>query len=200
MLVANRMNRHPVTAGLRETLAEADAKMHAGNFRHMPIVENGKLVGMLSDHDIRQHQGHLSDTRVTGAMSEAPITVSPDTSMEEAAEIMLERKIGGLPVVENEKLVGIITTTDVLGAFVEIFGTAEENTSRIDLILDPAAPYDLPHASETIQSSGGEILGLGTYRDRWEDERIYYLVVRATPIKTVMDALSGRGFRVLGIH
>ena len=200
MLVASRMSKHPVTAGARDTLAEADAKMQSGNFRHLPIVADGKLTGMISDHDIRQHQGHLTDTRVTGAMTDNAITVTPDTSMEEAAEIMLERKIGGLPVVEDGKLVGMITTTDVLGAFVEMFGTAEENASRLDLILEPKAPHDLSRASEAIENSGGEILGLGTYRDRWEEERVYYLVVRANPIKPVVDALNGNGFRVLGIH
>ncbi len=174
--------------------------MHSGNFRHLPIVDNGKLVGMLSDHDVRQHQGHLTDTRVTGAMTENPITVTPDTTMEEAAEIMLERKIGGLPVVDKDRLVGIITTTDLLGAFVEIFGAAEENTTRIDLMLDPGPPRDLPSATQAIQSAGGEILGLGTYRDRWKDERVYYLVIRADAMKPVMDALEGNGFRVLGIH
>jgi acetoin utilization protein AcuB len=155
---------------------------------------------MLSDHDIRQHQGHLSDTRVTGAMTDNPITVTPDTSMEEAAEILLERKIGGLPVIDHEKLVGMITTTDVLGAFVEIFGTAEENATRIDLMLEPNPPRDLPHASQVIQKSGAEILGLGTYRERWKEERVYYVVVRANPIKSVVDALTGDGFRVLGVH
>jgi len=200
MLVANRMSKNPQTASPRDTLAEAEAKMHAGNFRHLPIVADGKLVGMLSDHDIRQHQGHLKDTRVTGAMTDNPITVTPDTSLEEAAEILLERKIGGLPVVANEKLVGMITTTDILSAFVEIFGTAEENATRVDLMIDSAPPRDLSHASEVIQKSGGEILGLGTYRDRWKEERVYYLVVRANPIKPVIDALAGNGFRVLGSH
>lgn len=200
MLVANRMSKNPATATPRETLAEADARMHSGNFRHLPIIDNGKLVGMLSDHDIRQHQGHLTDTRVTGAMTDNPIVVAPDTTMEEAAEIMLERKISGLPVVDKGKLVGIITTTDLLGAFMEIFGAAEENTTRIDLMLEAAPPRDLPGASQTIQNAGGEILGLGTYRDRWEDERVYYLVVRADPQKPVMEALESSGFRVLGIH
>jgi len=200
MLVASRMNKKPITVSPRDTLAEAAAKMRSGNFRHLPIVEDGKLVGMISDHDIRQHQGHLADTRVTAAMIENPISVGPDRALEEAAEIMLERKIGGLPVVEKEKLVGIITTTDVLSAFVEIFGTSEENATRVDLLLDAAPPHDLPHASEVIQSSGGEILGLGTYRDRWKEERVYYLVVRADPIKPAIDALERNGFRLLGIH
>jgi acetoin utilization protein AcuB len=174
--------------------------MDSGNFRHLPVTDQGRLVGMLSDHDIRQHQGHLTDTRVTGAMTDNPITVSPDTTMEEAAEIMLERKISGLPVVEQGKLVGIITTADLLGAFLEIFGSAEENATRIDLMLDESGPRDLPNASQVIQSAGGEILGLGTYRDRWDEERVYYLVVRAPALKPVMDALEAKGFRVLGTH
>jgi acetoin utilization protein AcuB len=200
MLVASRMSKHPATASPRETLAEADARMHSGNFRHLPITDNGKLIGMLSDHDIRQHQGHLKDTRITGAMTDNPITVGPDTTMEEAAEIMLERKISGLPVVDKGNLVGIVTTTDLLAAFMEIFGAAEENTTRVDLLLDAAPPRDLPNASQIIQNAGGEILGLGTYRDRWEDERVYYLVIRANPQKPVMDALESNGFRVLGTH
>jgi acetoin utilization protein AcuB len=200
MLVANRMSKNPVTGTPRDTLAEVEAKMNAGNFRHLPIVADGKLIGMISDHDIRQHQGHLKDTRVTGAMSDNPITVAPETTMEEAAEILLERKIGGLPVVEQDKLVGMITTTDILGAFVEIFGTSEENASRIDVLLDANPPQDLPHASDVIQNAGGEILGLGTYRDRWQEERVYYLVVRAKQIQAVTDALASQGFRVLGTH
>jgi acetoin utilization protein AcuB len=200
MLVASRMSRNPATASPKETLAAADAKMHSGNFRHLPIIENGKLLGMLSDHDIRQHQGHLADTRVTGAMSDNPIVVGPDTTMEEAAEIMLERKISGLPVVEKDQLVGIVTTTDLLSAFVEIFGTAEENTTRIDLMLDPKPPRDLPSALQIIQAAGGEILGLGTYRDRWQEERVYYLVIRAPSLKPVMAGLESEGYRILGMH
>jgi acetoin utilization protein AcuB len=200
MLVANRMNKNPVTVEPTESLAQAEAKMHSGNFRHLPIVKGGKLIGMLSDHDIRQHQGHLKDTRVTGAMTDDPITVAPDMAMEDAAEIMLERKIGALPVVDKGELVGIITATDMLEAFVEIFGATEKDAARIDVLLEPAPPLDLPRATEVIQKCGGEVLGLGTYRDRWEQERVYYLVVRAKPFEAVTEALSKGGFRVLGIH
>jgi hypothetical protein len=67
-------------------------------------------------------------------------------------------------------------------------------------MLDESGPRDLPNASQVIQSAGGEILGLGTYRDRWDEERVYYLVVRAPALKPVMDALEAKGFRVLGTH
>lgn len=85
------MNKNPVTIEPTQSLAEAEAKMHSGNFRHLPIVEGGKLIGMLSDHDIRQHQGHLKDTRVTGAMTDDPITVTADMAIEDAVKIMLEK-------------------------------------------------------------------------------------------------------------
>ncbi len=200
MLVASRMAKNPVTASPMDTLAEAQHRMNAGNFRHLPVTDNGKLVGMLSDADVRQHQGHLKDTKVSGAMTENPITVTPETTMEEAAEIMLERKISGLPVVDRGKLVGIITTADLLGAFLEIFGTTEENATRIDIMLDESGSHDLPSASQVIHSAGGEILGLGTYRDRWEEERVYYLVIRADSLQPVIAALEDKGFRVLGVH
>jgi acetoin utilization protein AcuB len=200
MLVANRMNKNPVIVEPTETLAQAEAKMHSRNFRHLPIVQGRKLVGMLSDHDIRPHQGHLKDTRVTGAMTENPITITPEMAMEDAAEIMLKNKVGGLPVVDKGELVGIVTTTDMLEAFVEILGVTEETTTRIDLLIDAAPPLDLPRASDVIQKCGGEVLGLGTYRDHWEEERVYYLVVRAKPLEAVAEALTKVGFRVLGVH
>jgi acetoin utilization protein AcuB len=200
MLVGNRMNKNPVTIEPTESLAEAEARMHAGNFRHLPIVKGGKLIGMLSDRDVRQHQGHLKDTRVTGAMIDDPITVTPDMAIEDAVEIMLERKIGALPVVDQGKLAGIITTTDMLEAFVEIFGVTEKDAARIDLLLNPTPPLDLPRAADVIQKSGGEVLGLGTYRDRWEEERVYYFVVRAKPLEAVTKALTNGGFRLLGTH
>jgi len=200
MLVGNLMNKNPVTVEPTESLAEAEAKMHGGNFRHLPIVQGGKLIGMLSDHDIRQHHGHLKDTRVTGAMTDDPITVTADMAIEDAVEIMLERKISALPVLDEGKLAGIITTTDMLEAFVEMFGVTENDATRIDLLLDPTPPLDLPRAAEAIQKCGGEVLGLGTYRDRWQEERAYYVVFRAKPIEAVTQALTKRGFRILGIH
>ncbi len=67
-------------------------------------------------------------------------------------------------------------------------------------MLDESGPHDLPSASQVIHSAGGEILGLGTYRDRWEEERVYYLVIRADSLQPVIAALEDKGFRVLGVH
>lgn len=120
MQVASRMTPNPVTIAPRDSLAEAQERMRTGRFRRLPVVDDGKLVGIVSDRDLRQHWGHLGETRVTAAMTDEVVTVAADAALEEAARIMLARKVGGVPVVEAGRLVGIITASDLLGAFLEL--------------------------------------------------------------------------------
>jgi acetoin utilization protein AcuB len=98
--------------------------MHAGNFRCVPIVSDGTALGVVTDRDIRQHMGFLDETDAFKAMSEALITVTPKTDIREAARLLRERKIGGLPVLEDGKLAGVITTCDVLEALAQQTGHA----------------------------------------------------------------------------
>jgi len=120
MTVGDRMTKNPTTVSLTDTLVSAQEKMRAGEFRQMPVVDHGRLIGIITDRDIRRHGRHNIVARVQSAMSEGVITATPETSIEEAARILLEHKIGGIPVVENEDLVGIISTTDILQAFVDL--------------------------------------------------------------------------------
>jgi len=99
--------------------------MEKGGFRRVPVVDDGKLVGIVSDRDVRAHSGYLVQTKVTAAMTSDPKTVTPHMSVEDAARLMIEHKIGGLPVVEDGKLVGILTTTDVLKAFLKVEAAAQ---------------------------------------------------------------------------
>jgi len=119
LLVMTYMTRKPITVTPRDTLIDAQGKMNSGSFRRLPVVEGDRLIGMLTDRDLGPHSGHLQDTRVTAAMTENPITVTPATPLEAAARRMLDTKLDSLPVVEDGKLVGIITTTDILKAFLE---------------------------------------------------------------------------------
>jgi acetoin utilization protein AcuB len=119
LLVMAYMTRRPVTVTPRNTLIEAQEKMHAGGFRRLPVVEGDRLVGIVTDRDLGPHSGHLRETRVTAAMTENPVTITPTTPLEAAAQRMLDTKLDSLPVVEDEKLVGMITTTDILKAFLE---------------------------------------------------------------------------------
>lgn len=115
-LVGTWMTKNPVTATPREKLTAVAARMHAGGFRCVPILSDGVPVGIVTDRDIRLHTGFLDQTEAFKAMSEALITVTPSTDIQEAARLLRDRKIGGLPVVEDGKLAGVITVTDVLEA------------------------------------------------------------------------------------
>ncbi len=119
-LVGERMVLSPVTAAPADTLAQVQARMHEGRFRSMPVVEAGKLVGIVTDRDIRDHAGHLEHTAVATAMTKDVLTVKPDTSSWDAARLLLDHKIGGLPVIEEGKVVGVVTSSDLLRAFVDL--------------------------------------------------------------------------------
>ena len=126
--VKERMTRNPTAVTPEEALKDAVCKMERGHFRHLPVVDNdGKLIGMLSDRDIRLIRPSLAfvgkedagvqlwSLAVQQAAVFDPISVKPETTLKEAAELMLRWHVGGLPVVENEdKLIGIITYTDLL--------------------------------------------------------------------------------------
>ncbi len=117
-LVSAWMTRHPITAEPNEKLSAIHGKMLQGRFHSIPIVKGGVPVGILTDHDIHTYKGSLDNTEASTAMSEALITVSPSTTLREAARLLRERKIGALPVVEDGKLAGVITTNDILGALI----------------------------------------------------------------------------------
>lgn len=126
MQLANAMTPNPITVGSRNTLATAKGLMDAGRFRRLPVVDGGKLVGILTERDIREHTGALDRTRVDAAMRTGVITVTPGDSVENAARLMLEHKIGGLPVTTDGQLAGIVTMTDIVRAFLRIVRATEQ--------------------------------------------------------------------------
>lgn len=199
MLVGKRMRKEPVTVSPQDSLATAMAKMRAGKFRRLPVVEGGRLVGILTEGDIRERLGNLERTEVQSCMTEGLLTVTPGTTLEEAAATLLNHKIGGLPVLEGGRLVGIITTSDILRAFLDVMGALEPGTARIDLLLE-GEQYGLASASKAIVEEGGEVLGLGTYRERWGESPVCYLRVRGADLEGIAGRLRQHGYNVLGVH
>jgi acetoin utilization protein AcuB len=114
------MTRHPETIHPEDTLAKAKEMMDAGAFRRLPVVKDGDVVGMLTERNLREHSGYLGSTKVNVAMSGPVISVGPNTTVQDATRLMLRHKIGGLPVVDRGKLVGIVTSIDMLRAFLEV--------------------------------------------------------------------------------
>lgn len=199
MLVGKRMSKDPVTVMPEELLIQARVRMQKGGFRRLPVVRNEQLVGIITDRDIREHVGLLDRTEVKEAMTEKPTTVTPATTLEAAAQLLLTRKIGGLPVVEQGRLVGMITTSDVLQAFLDVMGASEETSKRIDFVMREREG-GVAEASRIVVQEGGEVLGVGTYRGKWGDTPVCYLRLRSGEANAIAKALREKGFEVLGVQ
>jgi acetoin utilization protein AcuB len=199
MLVGNRMTKAPVTITANDLLSEAQEKMRRGGFRRLPVVAEGKLVGIITDRDLRAHVGYLERTRANGVMTEKVRTVSPATTLEEAAQIMLKYQIGGLPVVDSGRLVGIITTSDVMKAFLDTMGASQPASNRIDFVLE-GEEHGLTEASRVVSREGGEILGIGTYRQKIGENPVCYLRLLSGNAGQIAESLRRAGFDVLGVH
>jgi acetoin utilization protein AcuB len=127
--VLDVMTKDPLTVMPSETIAQADELMSENRFRQIPVVKDKELVGILTDRDIRSFlSGSLLESpemrekslniKVSEIMTTEPITLSPDDDLQEAVELLIDEKIGGIPVVdEAEGLVGIVTYVDVLRCF-----------------------------------------------------------------------------------
>src|SRR5208282_5989314 len=141
-------------------------------------------------------------TKVNAVMTKKVLTVTSATPIERAARLLLRRKIGGLPVVDDGKLVGIITTSDLLKALVGLVGGAEEGAVRIDLVLtsEDAETNPMVAATQIVDEEAGEVLGLGTYQLEDEESPIFYVRVPADDAQRVAGALAEKGFDVLAVH
>lgn len=113
MLVRECMTKKPVTVAPDDTLASAQTKMQVGGFRRVPVVHEGRLIGILSEYDLRRYVDSLDSTLVRAAMTPNPVTVSPSATLEHAVALMKGNKIGALPAVDHGRLIGIITASNL---------------------------------------------------------------------------------------
>jgi len=175
MLVRERMSTNPITITAETTMTDALRTMREHQVRRLPVLdEQGRMVGIVSEKDLLYaspssatslsiYEMHYMLTRLkaTELMTSDVITVAPDVPLEEAARIMTDNKIGGLPVLENGKLVGIITETDIFKVFLELLG-AREKGLRLTLRI-PERKGEIARITTEIARLGGNILALGTF-------------------------------------
>ena len=197
MLVRNRMTKNPVTIGPQEMLVTAQEKMTTGHFRRLPVVEDGALVGILTDRDVRRHVGSEERTKVRAIMTETPLTISPDMPIEEATQLMLKHQISGLPVTDNSKLVGILTTSDILQTFLAMVGSSDDS-HRIDVLAKEGG--SLAEAAHLVEAAGGSVLSVGTYSDPTAPQRIFFVRMRGIDPQGASTALRTQGYTVIAIH
>jgi acetoin utilization protein AcuB len=138
MNIRKRMQTEIVTLQVDEPLANAVEATSSERIRHLPILDGERLVGMVSDRDIKralpsaviegnkaEYDRVLNETPVRRIMRGSPITVGPTASLADVTRLMLDHRISAIPVVEGGKLVGLLTDTDVLQAFLEVLETLE---------------------------------------------------------------------------
>lgn len=155
MYVKNKMTINPKTVSADQTISEVLDLMHEFKIHRIPVVEKGKLVGLVTQGVVQENTpSHLttlsihemnyllSKTRVKDIMIKKVITVRPDALIEEAADIMEKKDIGCLPVIGDDNvLLGILTTSDILKAFVDLFGFHQEGTRVTVLVNDRVGEF-----------------------------------------------------------
>lgn len=134
MFVEQVMTTSVVTATPETTAGRARDLLQEGGFRHLPVVRSGRLAGMVSDRDLRAARMLAEDTPVGRLGSSDVLTADPGTPIEEASRLMLEHKIGALPVVRDGALVGIVTESDVFRMLTRLMGVLEPS-SRLQVEL-----------------------------------------------------------------
>lgn len=174
MLVRDIMQTHPVSATLETRLPHLLRLLQRRGFRHLPVVDSGKLVGIISDRDLKQsmisaasttegrERARLLEELTAGQiMARTVVTIGPMFGVEEAARLMATRKISALPVTEGDRLVGIVTETDVLHLFVRAMGVLEPS-SRLDVILgdQTAGLGEVVRAVEEVGSRVSSVMTL----------------------------------------
>jgi acetoin utilization protein AcuB len=210
MLVEKRMKPNPITVGPQDSFRHAMDLIRQRGIRHLPVVDGSRLVGIVTDRDIRQaspspatslemHELHylLEKVKVCDIMTANVITVTPETPIEEAARLMLLHRIGSLPVLRGTALVGIITETDILQAFVDVMGIQAEQT-RLELVLEDRAGAFLD-ICRIIQDQGGDIASVVTATARYRGEQKKVMVFRLEGVSSdsLVKQLEAGGHTVL---
>jgi acetoin utilization protein AcuB len=210
LLVRDSMSREIVTLSPDETAATALAVCRERRIRHLPVLTEGRLVGIVSDRDLRSSTPALGDPAraaalqgvlVRDAMVRDVVTVLADDPIEQAANTMRERKIGCLPVLDGEDLVGIVTASDVMDALVFLVG-AHEPGSRMEVAL-PDRPGALAGAAGVFGMCGINIVSaaMGATREPQEEgaprERVVVFRVDTIDTTEVAGYLEEAGYSVL---
>ncbi len=210
MYVGRIMHTHLVTVSPDTSLRKAKEIIEEKQINHLLVVnKNGDFVGIVSDRDVRQswaspatalsvHELNylLTQLTVEAIMVKKIITISPGTTIERAAFIMQENRINALPVIESEKLVGIITSTDVMEVLLHSIGFGEESARFAVLVEDRIGIVS--EVSKILKEQKINIRSLVTWPEK-EYPGIYQLVMRVglEDKDRAISALSDGGFKVL---
>ncbi|NLI17740.1 MAG: CBS domain-containing protein [Actinomycetales bacterium] len=207
MFVRLRMTANPFTVSPDSSIREAIAIMDERRIRGLPVVKDGAVVGVLSRGDIDKASPSkatslaagevnylLAKLKVSQAMTRHPITITSDSLLEEAALLMRDNKIEMLPVVDDGHLVGIITESAILDAFIELMGFRDSGT-RLTIELDDS-PGVLERVAGIMADHGANIKHLAVYRGQ-TDRATLVVGLNSLNTEDIEADLEKAGYRVI---
>lgn len=197
MKIKSLMIPDPITVTEAASVEEAIEIMKVNSIRHLPVVSDDNMLKgfvTLADLKVGLIPSMLSGLTLADLMIKDPITIDPDSDIEIAAQLIHKYKIGGIPVIRKGKLVGIITESDLLRAFIDMMGILSAS-SRIDVVVGSEAGA-FSKAMQVVQHHGGEIISVGILTHKGK-KRTY--LFRLSPCKTapIRYALEKKGFKVV---
>ena len=212
MLVKERMSYPVITINPDLPMQDALNLMHKEHLRRLLVVDkHGRLVGIVSESDLLQASLSdatsssifevnylLSKITIKEVMSKNMITVTENTPLEETARIMANNKIGGLPVVRDNEVVGIITETDLFKIFLELLGAREPGIRVAALV--PNVPGELNQLTQAISKVGGNILSLGTFLGNSSENREVTFKVESVDKQALQKSIEPFVERIIDIR
>lgn len=208
MFVGRKMSKNPVTIGPDDSLEKAMDLMKKHKIRRLPVMEGDRLVGIVTDRDVREAWASdattlsvyelkylLDRVKIKEIMTKQVITVTPNHTIEEAAKLMYEWRIGGLPVLEDGKLVGIITESDIFKIFLEVMGWGEQG-SRLEILVEDK-PGALAKISNVIKEFNVNIISVVTAKADEAGKRILIMRIKTDNPGPIINEIQSRGYQVL---
>lgn len=208
MLVEEIMSREIITITPEDSIHTALGMLRKHQIRHLPVVKEGHLVGILSDRDVREATPStllecrdieiLKKTTVKEIMTEQVLTAHPLDGVDEAARMMYEYRIGCLPVIRGNKLVAIITEADILRTLVEWVGTLEPGTTlEIEV---PNRPGALAEITLAIKSYNINIVSVLMRSGFEPNTKLVTAKLQTMQVAKIIEKIEEMGFRVLFPH
>ena len=212
--IKEMMKKNPITVLPEASFYEVRALIRDKGIRHLPVVDKeGHLVGIVTDRDIREaapsdattlsaHELHylLGKLKVSAFMTprDKLITITSDTIIEEAVQLMHDHKIGCLPIVEDKKLAGLITETDVLALFVDLFGLKMQGTRLTVAIADQ--PGQMHGIIEVIKNHNVNIISIVSPTFKVNGKRVAALRIQTHEYEGIVRELEQKGYEILSIN
>lgn len=208
MRIKDMMTKNPITVDSKALVLDAQKIMRENKIRRLPVVDKGKLVWIITQHDLLMaspspatslsvHELHylLSKMKVSEIMKKNPFTITPDTPFEEALKIGQDKKIGSFPVLEKEKLVGIVTESDIVRVLMRSLGIREEG-SRITIEGLGNKLGDLEKIIQIVDQHQTVILSMMSFPRPEKKDWMIVLRLKTTDPDPIVKDFKKAGFKV----